>query len=105
MRRDGKVQMMEFAVGVAYLPREDLVIVSALGIGNEIKWRRTANAVALVTGDVKINLILSDKLHPVVAGDVDFSPSWRSSGRNGVVIEWKVVWGLFDLGRDPSRQM
>ena len=36
MRRDGKVQMVEFAVGVAYLPREDLVVVSALGIGNEI---------------------------------------------------------------------
>ena len=105
MGRDGKVQMVEFAIGVAYLPCEDLVVVSALVIGNEIEWRRTANAVALITGDVKINLILSDKLHPIVAGDVDFSPSWGSSGRKGGVIEWKMIWWLFVLGRDHSMQL
>lgn len=38
VRRDGKVQMVELAVGVAYLPGEDLVVVSALIICNEVEW-------------------------------------------------------------------
>lgn len=75
MRRDGKVQMVELAVGVAYLPCENLVVVSALVICNEVERRRTAKAKAFVTIDVEVNLIPPNKFHPLVTSDVDFSPS------------------------------
>ena len=103
MRRDGKVQMVELAVGVAYLPRKDLMIVTAFIICNEVERRRTAKAEALIAIDVEINLVPSDEFHPLVPSDVDFSPPRRASVRKGIVIEWKVVRWVFNFGRERSR--
>ena len=103
MRCDCKVQMVELAVGVAYLPGEDLVIVSTFIICNKVERRRAAKAEALIAIDVEINLVPSNKFHPLVPSDVDVSPPRRASVREGIVIEWKVVRWVFNFGRERSR--
>lgn len=103
MRRNSKIQMVELAVGITYLPGENFVVVSALVICNEVDRRRSTKTLAFVAIDVKVNLIPSNKFHPLVASDVDFSPSWRASFREGIIIEWKMVRGVFNLGRERLR--
>ena len=79
MWRDSEIQMVKFAVGVAYLPRKNLVVVSALIIGNEVERRWTADAITFITIDVKVNPSLSNKFHPFIVRNINFSPSRRTS--------------------------